>query len=179
LQIMACFQDLSQAAARWGRSADGFLTLFGTKVVFPGIGERRTLEALSLLVGDWDRPYTVFNTSTGESTQFGFPLGFGVARNSGTGFQHSSRREAQLTPAEIANVPPGHALVVRTSRWGLVQTTPFDRTPTWRTVLAAAPSVVLPRGGVDILETLAPLPLPARPRHRGKWMKPTGNEASR
>ena len=39
LQVMACFQDLSQAAVRGGKAADGFLTLFGTKVVFPGIGE--------------------------------------------------------------------------------------------------------------------------------------------
>jgi type IV secretion system protein VirD4 len=36
LQLLACLQDLSQARARWGTAADGFLSLFGTKVVFQG-----------------------------------------------------------------------------------------------------------------------------------------------
>src|SRR3712207_5291723 len=41
LQVLACFQDLSQARARWGAAADGFLSLFGTKVV-SGIGAKAT-----------------------------------------------------------------------------------------------------------------------------------------
>ncbi len=51
---LACLQDLSQARSRWGPAADGFLSLFGTKVVLPGVGDRRTLEAISLLAGDHD-----------------------------------------------------------------------------------------------------------------------------
>ena len=46
LLVMACLQDLSQARGRWGSDADGFLTLFGTTVVFPGIAD----------VGDAPRP---------------------------------------------------------------------------------------------------------------------------
>ena len=42
---LACLQDLAQARARWEREADGFFSLFGTKLVFPGIGDTRTLEA--------------------------------------------------------------------------------------------------------------------------------------
>src|SRR5580704_2625127 len=49
---LACLQDLSQARARWGTAADGFLSLFGTTVVLPGIGDVRTLEALSTLAGE-------------------------------------------------------------------------------------------------------------------------------
>jgi type IV secretory pathway TraG/TraD family ATPase VirD4 len=51
---LACLQDLSQAGARWGREADGFLSLFQAKVVFPGIGDLRTLETISKLGGEID-----------------------------------------------------------------------------------------------------------------------------
>ncbi len=49
---LACLQDLSQARGRWGVAADGFLSLFGTTVVLPGIGDVHTLEALSALAGE-------------------------------------------------------------------------------------------------------------------------------
>ena len=49
---LACLQDLSQARGRWGAAAEGFLSLFGTTVVLPGIGDVRTLEALSALGGE-------------------------------------------------------------------------------------------------------------------------------
>ncbi len=52
LLTLACLQDLSQARARWGARADGFLSLFGTTVVLPGIGDVRTLDALSTLAGE-------------------------------------------------------------------------------------------------------------------------------
>lgn len=156
LQIMACFQDLSQAKTRWGAAADGFLTLFGTKVVFAGIGDKTTLEALSTLVGDWDRPYVAFNTSTGQSSQFGFPIGVSFGSNSSTGHTYSARREALLSPSEIANIPPGHALTVRTNRWGLVQATPFFAAQPWQAVLASTPSSIVDYGAPD------ELPEPAR-----------------
>lgn len=53
---LACFQDLSQARRRWPVHADGFPSLFGTTVVLPGIGDVRTLEALSLLAGEVEVP---------------------------------------------------------------------------------------------------------------------------
>jgi len=51
LLTLACLQDLSQARSRWGSAAEGFLSLFGTTVVLGGIGDVRTLEALSALAG--------------------------------------------------------------------------------------------------------------------------------
>ncbi len=53
---LACLQDLSQARARWGPAADGFLSLFGTKLVLPGIGDLSTLELVSRLGGEIDVP---------------------------------------------------------------------------------------------------------------------------
>ena len=41
LLVLACLQDLSQARGRWGHAADGFLSLFGTTVVLPGIADTR------------------------------------------------------------------------------------------------------------------------------------------
>ncbi len=56
LITLACFQDLSQARRRWPVHADGFPSLFGTTVVLPGIGDVRTLDALSLLGGEEELP---------------------------------------------------------------------------------------------------------------------------
>ena len=56
LVTLACLQDLSQARSRWPDHADGFPSLFGTTVVLPGIGDVRTLEALSTLAGDEEIP---------------------------------------------------------------------------------------------------------------------------
>lgn len=52
LVTLACLQDLSQARARWGSRADGFLSLFGTTVVLAGIGDVRTLDSLCTLAGE-------------------------------------------------------------------------------------------------------------------------------
>ncbi|MDH2904015.1 MAG: type IV secretory system conjugative DNA transfer family protein [Actinomycetota bacterium] len=48
---LACLQDLSQARTRWGANADGFLSLFPTTVVLPGIADRATLEMIQQLAG--------------------------------------------------------------------------------------------------------------------------------
>jgi len=48
---LACLQDLSQARSRWGASAEGFLSLFPTTLVLPGIADRPTLELLQRLAG--------------------------------------------------------------------------------------------------------------------------------
>src|SRR6202167_1847929 len=48
---LACLQDLSQARARWGTSAEGFLSLFPTTLVLGGIADRATLATLRHLAG--------------------------------------------------------------------------------------------------------------------------------
>jgi hypothetical protein len=64
LVTLACLQDLSQARGRWGTAADGFLSLFGTTVVLPGIGDVRTLEALSALAGEVEVPTRAVSAPT-------------------------------------------------------------------------------------------------------------------
>jgi type IV secretion system protein VirD4 len=55
LDLLAALQDLSWARARWGPAADGFLTLFGTKLILPGVADTRSLEAISTALGEYDR----------------------------------------------------------------------------------------------------------------------------
>ncbi|WP_158257346.1 type IV secretory system conjugative DNA transfer family protein [Kineococcus xinjiangensis] len=138
LQVMACFQDLSQARGRWHDAADGFLTLFSTKVVFPGIGDVRTLEALSTLAGDWDRPYVVYNASSGRSVNFGIPIGVGSSWQTGQSVSNSVQREHQLTPATLANIPTGHALFMSGGSWRLIQCTPFYSHQPWQDIASGA-----------------------------------------
>lgn len=152
LQVMACFQDLSQARARWKEAADGFLTLFGTKAVFSGIGDGRTLSALSSLVGDWDRPYTVVNRTTGRSTQVGFPTGVAFGTNSSTGVTYQAKKEALLSAGDIANIPRGHLLIVQSNRWGLAQALPHHEAPAWQAIERTAPAEVVDQGPPDCLQ---------------------------
>jgi type IV secretion system protein VirD4 len=64
--VLGCLQDLSQARVRWGTAAEGFLSLFPTTVVLPGIADRATLDALSQLAGRHDVAATSVSTSRGR-----------------------------------------------------------------------------------------------------------------
>jgi len=66
LVTMACIQDLSQARARWGEVAEGFFSIFNAKVIFPGIGDHRTLQLVSALAGDHQVPITSTTRWAGE-----------------------------------------------------------------------------------------------------------------
>jgi type IV secretion system protein VirD4 len=66
LVTMACLQDLSQARARWGEVAEGFFSIFNTKVIFPGIGDHRTLQLISALAGDQQVPIQTISKWAGE-----------------------------------------------------------------------------------------------------------------
>jgi type IV secretion system protein VirD4 len=115
---LACLQDLSQARARWGSPAEGFLSLFPTALILPGIADRPTLELLDRLAGrrrvaaishQRDRRGRV----VGSSTQW--------------------RDEDRAPPARLARGRPGHALALGTDkelRW--VELVPAHRDPRLR-----------------------------------------------
>jgi type IV secretory pathway TraG/TraD family ATPase VirD4 len=98
LLTVACLQDLSQARQRWGPAADGFLSLFGTKLVLPGIGDLATLELVSRLGGDIDVPARSVSRA---------PLGWG--RSTVTWSTHRQRR---LPVDAVSQQPPGGAIVL-------------------------------------------------------------------
>ena len=108
LVVLACFQDLSQARHRWPGQADGFPSLFGTTVVLPGIGDVRTLEALSLLAGDAE---LVTRSVSRGRTLGDHPVTdlLSLGRQQ-TGEQLSSHWRRRLAPDEITRGLPGRAL---------------------------------------------------------------------
>jgi type IV secretion system protein VirD4 len=124
---LACLQDLSQGVARWGREAEGFFSLFGSKVVFPGIGDTRTLEAISLLAGEVDRR-VLSDTRSGA--------GSGILGRRGTVSRTTSlRRERRLPVDVIARGSPGTALCLDGTEPGWVWATPWFATRELRDIV--------------------------------------------
>ena len=113
---LAAMQDLSQARTRWGVEADGFLSLFPTTVVLPGIADRRTLELISALSGrTW-----VPRVSQGRRP-----------RSTST---WSWEERPRLRTGDVSHGRAGRALVLderREPRW--VDLVPAHLDPRWRT----------------------------------------------
>lgn len=122
---LACLQDLSQARARWGASAEGFLSLFPTTVILPGIADRATLETLRQLAGR-----ELVASPNVQRDAKGRPRGHSVAW---------SERD-RLSVAELARGRDGHALGLDAQnrlRW--VELTPAHREPRFRDYLERSP----------------------------------------
>jgi type IV secretory pathway TraG/TraD family ATPase VirD4 len=121
---IACLQDLSQARTKWGAAADGFFSLFGAKVVLSGIGDIRTLEAISVLAGEVD--VTTVSTSKSRRRQ-------SLIRDRST--TTGSRRQRRLPPDVIANRPRDHATLLLGSNVSQLSLTPAYRDPLWRDLM--------------------------------------------
>ena len=94
-------QDLSQARSRWGPAADGFLSLFGTKLILPGIADMATLELVSRLGGEIDRPISSVSRSPWWSPGRGAPT-----------VTWSPHRQRRLPLDTVSQQPPGTALLL-------------------------------------------------------------------
>ena len=130
LVTMICLQDLSQARARWGAAADGFGSLFGATVVLPGIGDVRTLKALSDLCGDVE--VRVRSETRGRS-------GWGrwSRRPRQRSVTWSTRRQPRLGVDAVAQGRDGCALVVGGGQQpGWITLTPWWATESWRSLAA-------------------------------------------
>jgi type IV secretory pathway TraG/TraD family ATPase VirD4 len=133
LVLLAALQDLSQARARWGTAADGFLTLFGTKLILPGIADTRTLESISITLGEYDRQMVATSrTGGGISALFDSPHSTTPWRTRTV----STQRTRVLSPGEIANIPTGRALHLDGTAWELLTQTPAHTSEPWKTILA-------------------------------------------
>ncbi len=121
LLVLACLQDLSQARGRWGTAADGFLSLFGTTVVLPGIADTTTLRDLSALAGDHSVRAETLSRSVGP---------WGRIRPSTT---LASTHEPRLPVDAIARGRPGHAHVLGPDKaMAEVALTPAHLRAPWR-----------------------------------------------
>jgi type IV secretory pathway TraG/TraD family ATPase VirD4 len=121
LLTLACLQDLSQARSRWGSEADGFLSLFGTTVVLPGIADIATLDALSTLSGDVELASHSRGTAQGANGRL-------------LGSVSTSTVLRRRLPADmIARGTAGGALALDgRRRMGWVRLTPAYRDSPWR-----------------------------------------------
>ena len=136
LVTVACLQDLSQARHRWRDQADGFPSLFGATVVLPGIGDVRTLEALTTLAGDEEIPTR--SVTTGRSPS-GHPVGdlmtggrLHVGQSAGTQWRR------RLPPDMIARGSTGHALVFdERNQAAWVPLAPAHAAEPWSTITGA------------------------------------------
>ncbi len=117
LLTMACLQDLSQARSRWGAQADGFFSIFSLKVIFPGIGDIRTLELLSALGGDIPVPVTTVTRPTFLAALAG--------KGGGATTSHSWTWRRMLPIDELARGIPGHALLIHPDGIDKVQAPPW------------------------------------------------------
>lgn len=97
---LASLQDLTQAKSRWGVAGDGFLSLFGAKVIFGGIGDHTTLRQLSALGGD----HYIKTRTLSRRRHFG--------RWTASSTQSSVVREPRLPVSAIATPPPNQTTVL-------------------------------------------------------------------
>jgi|SRR5579875_1196609 len=154
--VLACLQDLSQARERWGQAAEGFFSLFGTKVLLPGVGDMRTLEAVSRLAGQVDVPVRSTTSSPWWSPG-----------RSSASYTWSLRREPRLPVDRARSLPGGTALVLSGARPPqLVALTPWFAYPPFSEALSPprprslpAPPPLQPTGGSS--GRLVPMPPPA------------------
>jgi type IV secretion system protein VirD4 len=124
LLVLACLQDLSQARGRWGTAAEGFLSLFGTTLVLPGIADATTLRNLSALAGEHEVATTTLARTVGERGRIRPSSSIGTVR------------VPRLPIDAIAQGVPGRALVVNPDkRFGSVALTPAHARSPWRELL--------------------------------------------
>ncbi|MHB8245955.1 MAG: type IV secretory system conjugative DNA transfer family protein [Acidimicrobiales bacterium] len=127
---LACLQDLSQAVGRWGRLGEGFLSLFNTKVIFPGIGDTRTLEAVSRLAGEHD----VQTVSVSEGPRLSGLAGM-LGRRAPDRRTLSTRRERRLPVDLIAQGVAGHAVCLDGAVPSFVEARPWFELGRMRTAI--------------------------------------------
>ena len=121
LLTLGCLQDLSQARARWGAEADGFLSLFSSTVVLGGVADPRTLKTLSDLAGlvPAERP--------GRSISRSRRSGLSSSSSVSTALEH------RLPPDQIARGVTGHGLLLdAANEIGWVPLTISWRDDPWR-----------------------------------------------
>ena len=141
LHVLAAIQDLSQIRGRWGvEIADGFLSLFQHVLVLGGIRDTRTLEALSTICGEWDRPQVSLSRSVSRTRHPGR-----LRRERTTSYSSTSStvRQRRLTPGEIYELADGQALYLSGAAWGWIQLAPHYAHRRWQAALAAAPDAIV------------------------------------
>ena len=118
LDLVIVIQDLVQVATRYGQHvAEAFLSMFQTKLLFPGISDVKTLDAVSAVIGDYDRQVVSSSTGQSESEEWLSATG------SNQSFNYQTQRQRLVTAADIAQLQQGQALLLRGAEHELIRLT--------------------------------------------------------
>lgn len=128
LLLMAAIQDLALAESRWRTTSKAFLTLFGDVLVFPGIRDGDTLEAVSRLIGDYDAPTQSMSYSSGQS---------GVSQSHSTSYQRRRKVPPETVHAGIDPTDERAGIQISTRGIGKITSMPYWDTTPWPQVLAS------------------------------------------
>ncbi len=137
LHVIVGIQDLSRARHRWGKEADGFLTLFFTKLVLPGVIEPYTLDALSNASGEYDRTVVGHSQSTSHIGPYTIPI-------KQTSPSYSVQRQKVLHQGDIAQLPAGTGLLYEGANWWLISVGLHWQHPVW-TAIEAQSQALMPQ----------------------------------
>ncbi len=127
--VLAVLQHLDQAKERWGAEGEGFLTNFQERLVFPGIWQQDTLEAISAVIGDYDRPVTSMTQDANS------------ADPKDQSYTYSTTRERAVPASQIRMGKPEMpevALFLQGRAHAWVHTTPYYSCPPWPQFLVSA-----------------------------------------
>jgi type IV secretory pathway TraG/TraD family ATPase VirD4 len=118
IELVGCLQDLTQARLRWPELSKGFLTLFGTTVLLPGIADLETLRTVSALVGERRVMQRTFTYEAQRS--------FGRRHRRSPSYGLSTRREPRVSLDQLSQIAEGTALVFEPSRGlGRIELAPY------------------------------------------------------
>ena len=153
-QLMVLLQSGAQAETIWRRNGRALLDFPAVKVIFGGISDHDTLEAFSVLGGDYDREYATYSTNQSIANNWGTQYGKSWASQGGFSRSESSsqgttstfgssetvshHKERRFTPGDIATLPPGEALVVMHGKVQVVKAG-GQLIPAWLHILNAYP----------------------------------------
>lgn len=182
LQVMIGLQDLSQVRLRWGTEvAEGFMTLFQSKVVLPGIADSRTLESISLAVGEYDRQVVTHSVGHGETDKWIEHHRYDDS------VSWQTQRQRVLEPGDIAGVPAGRGLLLVGAEWGLVGLPRWFEAEPWRQAAPPSPEGLIHQAGdgtmvrskseLLVLETLLAMGL--EPRYEERLYSPVDSDDHR
>jgi type IV secretion system protein VirD4 len=109
--LLGCFQDLSQASKRFGGNPERFINLFPTKVIFPGIIDRVTVETISLLSDEIKVPNHSFSRTLNTRRSI-----IPANKMRLSSITTTYKQERLVKPEAIRQQPPGTALIVDGSK---------------------------------------------------------------
>jgi type IV secretion system protein VirD4 len=161
LHVISAIQDLSQVRSRWGDSvAEGFMSLFQHVLILGGIRDVKTLDAISVLCGEYYRTSVSTSVSTSHGHQR-FDLKSKLHANLGTNLSTSTSevRERIVPAGEVYSQPAGTALYLYGSSWGRVRLAPHFAHPRWTAALACAPAQIVTWQHPDDVADVVPVEL--------------------